>query len=73
MTRSDDLRRLRLDKRLTQQEVADKMKISQSYYASIEAGRKRGEIAAAEQIVNRMRLRGSRTEGGQQKAGRRID
>jgi transcriptional regulator with XRE-family HTH domain len=69
--RSDDLRALRLQKRLTQQEVADKLKVSQSYYSSIEAGRRPGEIAAAEQVVNRMRLRSDRTEGGGQKAGRR--
>lgn len=68
--RANDLRSLRLQKRLTQQEVADKLKISQSYYSSIEAGRKPGEIAPAEQVVNRMRLRTDRTEGGGHKAGR---
>jgi len=68
--RTSDLRALRLQKRLTQAEVADKLKVSQSYYSSIEAGRKPGEIAPAEQAVNRMRLRTDRTEGGRHKAGR---
>jgi len=68
--RASDLRDLRLQKRLTQEEVAAKLRVSQSYYSSIEAGRKPGEIAPAEQVVNRMRLRTSRTEGGEQKAGR---
>ena len=68
--RADDLRELRLQKRLTQEEVAAKLKVSQSYYSSIEAGRKPGEIAPAEQVVSGMRLRTNRTEGGGQKAGR---
>jgi transcriptional regulator with XRE-family HTH domain len=68
--RADDLRALRLQKRLTQEQVADKLKVSQSYYSSIEAGRKPGEIAPAEKVVNRMRLRSDRTAGGGHKAGR---
>jgi DNA-binding XRE family transcriptional regulator len=70
MSRADDLRALRLQKRLTQAEVADKFKVSQAYYSAIEAGRKHSEIAAAEQVVNRMRTRTDRTDGGGQKAGR---
>jgi transcriptional regulator with XRE-family HTH domain len=62
---------MRLDKRLTQQEVADRLKVSQSYYSSVEAGRKPGEIAMAERVINRMRFRSDRTEGGSEKAGRR--
>ena len=68
--RASDLRMMRLDKRLTQQEVADKLKVSQSYYSAIEAGRRPGEIAAAERTINRMRFRSDRTQGGSQKAGR---
>ena len=68
--RTDDLRAMRLQKRLTQAEVAERLKVSQSYYSSIEAGRKPGEIAPAEKVVNRMRLRTDRTEGGGRKAGR---
>ncbi len=68
--RAADLRALRLQKRLTQQEVADKLRVSQSYYSSIEAGRRPGEIGLAEQMVSRMRLRTDRTEGGGHKAGR---
>jgi predicted transcriptional regulator len=72
MSQADELRQLRLAKRLTQQEVADKMKVSQSYYAAIEAGRRRSDIGWAMQTINRMRLRGNRTGGGEQKAGRRV-
>jgi transcriptional regulator with XRE-family HTH domain len=68
--RADDLRALRLQKRLTQEEVATRLKVSQSYYSSIEAGRKPSEIAPAEQAINRMRLRTDRTAGGGHKAGR---
>ena len=70
MSRADDLRALRLQKRLTQAEVAKKFGVSQSYYSGIENGQKPSEIAAAEQIVNRMRLRTDRTAGGDEKAGR---
>lgn len=70
MSRADDLRALRLQKRLTQEEVASKFKVSQGYYSAIERGQKPQEIAAAEQIVNRMRTRTDRTVGGNQKAGR---
>jgi transcriptional regulator with XRE-family HTH domain len=68
--RADDLRSLRLQKRLTQTEVADKFKVSQSYYSAIERGKKPSEIKAAEQVVNRMRTRTDRTDGGSTKAGR---
>jgi DNA-binding XRE family transcriptional regulator len=69
-TRAEDLRSLRLQKRLTQAEVAKKFKVSQSYYSSIENGNKPREVAEAEQVVNRMRTRTDRTDGGGQKAGR---
>jgi DNA-binding XRE family transcriptional regulator len=69
-SRADDLRALRLQKRLTQEEVAKKFGVSQSYYSAIELGKKRGEVVAAERVVNRMRLRTDRTEGGVSKAGR---
>jgi len=68
--RADDLRALRLQKRLTQEEVAAKFKVSQGYYSAIERGRKPSEVAGAEQVVNRMRTRTDRTDGGGQKAGR---
>ena len=45
--RADDLRALRLQKRLTQEEVAAKFKVSQGYYSAVERGRKPGEVAAA--------------------------
>ncbi|MDP9025820.1 MAG: helix-turn-helix domain-containing protein [Candidatus Eremiobacteraeota bacterium] len=68
--RANDLRTLRLEKRLTQSEVATKFKVSQSYYSSIERGQKPAEISAAMQVVNRMRTRTDRTDGGAKKAGR---
>ena len=68
--RADDLRALRLQKRLTQEDVANRLKVSQSYYSSIESGRKPAEIGPAERAVSRMRLRTDRTAGGGHKAGR---
>lgn len=68
--RVDDLRALRLQKRLTQEEVASKFKVSQSYYSAIERGTKPGEISDALKVVNGMRTRTDRTDGGGKKAGR---
>jgi len=45
--RATDLRALRLEKRLTQEEVAKKFKVSQSYYSAVERGQKPGEISNA--------------------------
>lgn len=73
MTTAETLRAMRLDKRLTQAEVAEKMKVSQSYYSQIERGGKRQEVPDALKTVNGMRKRGNRTGGGEQKAGRRKD
>jgi transcriptional regulator with XRE-family HTH domain len=69
-TRAQDLRLLRLEKRLTQEEVAAKFKVSQGYYSAIERGKKPSEIAEALLVVNRMRTRTDRTDGGSKKAGR---
>jgi transcriptional regulator with XRE-family HTH domain len=71
MTNAETLRSMRLAKRLTQAEVAKKMKVSQSYYSQIERGDKRQDIVEAQKTVNGMRKRGNRTGGGEQKAGRR--
>jgi|HubBroStandDraft_5_1064220.scaffolds.fasta_scaffold354946_1 transcriptional regulator with XRE-family HTH domain len=68
--RTNDLRSLRLEKRLTQEEVAKKFRVSQSYYSAIERGQKPGEVRSALQIVSRMRTRTDRTDGGSKKAGR---
>lgn len=65
-----DLRSLRLEKRLTQQQVAEKLKVSQSYYSQVERGAKPREISPALHAVSRMRMRTDRTAGGQLKAGR---
>jgi len=61
---------MRIAKRLTQEEVAATLGVSQGYYSAIERGQKPTEIDDAMQQVNKMRLRGDRTEGGEQKAGR---
>jgi transcriptional regulator with XRE-family HTH domain len=68
--RATELRSLRLEKRLTQAEVADKFKVSQAYYSAVENGQKPNEVAEAAKIVNRMRTRTNRTDGGEHKAGR---
>ena len=68
--RAKELRSLRLEKRLTQEEVAKKFKVSQGYYSAIEQGRKPTEVAEAAKIVSKMRTRTNRTHGGSRKAGR---
>lgn len=70
MKRIDELRELRLQKRLTQAEVAKKLKVSQSYYSQVERGEKRDEIFDAMQAVNLMSKKTGRTVGGDRKAGR---
>ncbi len=67
---ADILRELRLAKRLTQAEVADKFNVSQSYYSAIERGEKAREVPQAMKVVNTMRKRTDRTDGGDRKAGR---
>lgn len=69
-TKKQTLKEMRLDKRLTQAEVAEKMKVSQAYYSTVERGKKPGVVDEAIQVINRMRFRGDRTDGGKQKAGR---
>ena len=64
------LREMRLDKRLTQAEVSEKMGISQSSYSALERGEKPRGIEEAIAAVNRMRTRTDRTDGGTEKAGR---
>ena len=70
MTNAQTLRAMRLEKRLTQAEVAGKMKVSQSYYSQIERGEKRQDAPEAMQAISGIRKRGNRTGGGDQKAGR---
>jgi transcriptional regulator with XRE-family HTH domain len=69
-TKAQLLRELRLDKRLTQEEVADKLKISQASYSAIERGEKPRAMEEALSTINRMRTRTDRTDGGSAKAGR---
>ena len=70
-TKAEIIRELRLDKRLTQYDVAMKMKISQASYSAIERGEKPRAVEEAFETVNRMRTRTDRTDGGTEKAGRR--
>jgi transcriptional regulator with XRE-family HTH domain len=69
-TKRDLVRELRLNKRLTQAEVAAKMRISQGSYSAIERGEKPRAVEEALTTINRMRTRTDRTDGGAEKAGR---
>ena len=72
-TKAKLVRDIRLDKRLTQGEVASKMKISQATYSAIELGYKPRAVQEALETINRMRTRTDRTDGGPKKAGRQKD
>ena len=72
-TKRDLVRELRLNKRLTQAEVAAKMRISQGSYSAIERGEKPRAVEEALTTINRMRTRTARTDGGAEKAGRLKD
>jgi transcriptional regulator with XRE-family HTH domain len=71
MTKGAQIARvLRLDKRLTQEQVAKRMGISQASYSAIELGRKPRAEQEALETINLMRPRKDRTDGGSEKAGR---
>ena len=70
-TKAELVRELRLDKRLTQEDVADKMRISQASYSAIERGDKPRAVEEALETINRMRTHTDRTDGGPEKAGRK--
>jgi transcriptional regulator with XRE-family HTH domain len=72
-TKAQIAREMRLDKRLTQEEVAEQMGISQASYSSIERGEKPRAADEAMLTINRMRTRTDRTDGGSEKAGRLKD
>ena len=69
-TKAELTRDLRLDKRLTQAEVAKKLKISQASYSAIERGEKPRAVTEAIKTINGMRTRTDRTDGGSEKTGR---
>lgn len=69
-TKKELVREMRLNKRLTQAEVATKMKISQGSYSAIERGQKPRAVDEALATINRMRTRTDRTDGGTEKAGK---
>jgi len=66
-------REMRLDKRLTQSEVATQMGISQASYSAIERGEKPRGVDEAMLTISRMRTRTDRTDGGTEKTGRLKD
>jgi transcriptional regulator with XRE-family HTH domain len=66
-------REMRLDKRLTQGDVAKTMGISQASYSMIELGKKPRGVEEALLTISRMRARNDRTDGGTKKTGRRKD
>ena len=70
VNRASDLKAMRLDKRLTQAEVAAKMGVSQAYYSLVETGNKNSDLSQALMTVSKMRSRSDRTAGGTLKAGR---
>jgi len=72
-TKKDLVRELRLNKRLTQADVAAKMRISQGSYSAIERGQKPRAVEEALTTINRMRTRTDRTDGGAEKTGRLKD
>ena len=69
-TNARTLRNVRLEKGLTQDEVARKMGISQSLYSTIERGMNRPAFSEAVEVVAGMRRRTTRTPGGTEKVGR---
>lgn len=66
-------REMRLEKRLTQEEVAEAMGISQASYSAMERGERPRAADEAMLTINRMRTRTDRTDGGAEKAGRLKD
>jgi len=66
-------REMRLDKRLTQGDVAKAMGISQASYSTIELGKKPRGADEALMTISRMRARTDRTDGGTKKTGRLKD
>lgn len=72
-TKGKIARDMRLDKRLTQEEVAEEMGISQATYSAIERNEKPRGVEEAMLTINRMRTRTDRTDGGDEKAGRLKD
>ena len=69
-TKTQIVRDIRLDKRLTQSDVATEMGISQASYSAIECGDKPRGLDEAIRTISRMRTRTNRTDGGAEKTGR---
>jgi transcriptional regulator with XRE-family HTH domain len=68
------LREMRLDKRLTQEDVAEALGVSQATYSLIERGERPSRAAEEAMLtINRMRTRTDRTDGGSEKTGRLKD
>lgn len=69
-TKAQLLRDLRLDKRLTQVNVASALGFSQATYSAIERGEKPRGVDEAMKKISLMRTRTDRTDGGTEKTGR---
>lgn len=70
-TKAQIVREMRLDKRLTQDEVAEALGVSQATYSAIERGERPSRSAEEAMLtINRMRTRTDRTDGGSEKTGR---
>ena len=69
---TDILRQMRLDKHLSQAQVAQRMNISQPLYSMIESGRRPELLKDVIRVVNGMRLRSDRTLGGAMRVGRHL-
>jgi len=67
------VREMRLDKRLTQGDVAKAMGMSQASYSTIELGKEPRGADEALLTISRMRARTDRTDGGSKKTGRLKD
>jgi hypothetical protein len=68
-SQASDLRALRLDKRLTQEQVAAKLNVGRSYYSGSECGVRSRDIPQALRTVSQMRTRTDRTGCGTVKVG----
>ena len=70
MTKTRTLREMRLEKRLTQADVARKGRVSPSYYSQIERGMKPSDTDEFMLLVSHMRSTRKRTAGGGERVGR---
>jgi predicted transcriptional regulator len=70
MSKPRTLREMRLEKRLTQADVARKGRVSASYYSQVERGKKPSDTEVFMLLVSHMRSTRKRTAGGDERVGR---